>query len=528
MLLRIIKFSLIILLFYSLSCREPQKAELKAYLPNDTLIYLETDDLSKVSAIFTGNKYWQSLSNQSDNYLSFLKNKQAALAVTGFESTDEGAALQVRPDLALAIDTGSSGSQVTATAEKILRELSRRFSGAEGAIEKQTVEDTQWMSAPGSDDKKIYAAVSGAVVIIANNEKTLKQCLDLKQGKAESLQLNKELLEAKEQYGAPDQIAFGYVSAAGVKELSNYLSVSYALRSSENSLTREMISGILPDIMQKTIGPVAWTARANPSGVEDTYFIKTEKEFARTVFQTVKASINEGGGCDSKYLPADIFSTSCYRLEDPRLAWRGAVLSLAKQLDPKTLGLFEQFSRQLLKPYGIDDPELFLGAVGPQIATARFDADGNSAAAIVKIADKDKLKQAISETFDLRKTPDASAGAEVWKSKDGEFAAAFLAEDLIIGNTDAVEKCLQAGSSEKAARPETPSDFTGTPGAIVTTRQKDDSAVRILSEIAAERGKAVEVTSYAFVETRIEPRGIKRRSISAFGLFGEIFRQAIE
>ncbi|HEV7645580.1 MAG TPA: hypothetical protein VGO50_16685 [Pyrinomonadaceae bacterium] len=526
MLLRIIKFSLLILLFYSLSCREPQKAELKAYLPNETLIYLETDDLSKVSAVFTGNRYWQSLSDQSDNYLSFLKNKQAALAVTGFENTDEGAALQVRPNLALAIDTGSSGPQVTATAEKILRELSRRFSGGEGAVEKQTAEDAQWMSAPGSDDKKIYAAVSGAVVVIANNEKTLRQCLDLKQGKGESLRLNKELLEAKEQYGAPDQIAFGYVSAAGVKELSNYLSVSYALRSSENSLTREMISGILPDIMQKTIGPVAWSARAVPAGVEDTYFIKTEKEFAGTVFQTVKASVNEGG-CDPKYLPEDIFSTSCYRLEEPRLAWRGAVLSLAKQLDPKTLGLFEQFSRQLLKPYGIDDPELFLSAVGPQIITARFDADGDSAAAIVKIADKEKLKQAISETFDLRKAPEISAGAEVWKSKDGEFAAAFLAEDLIIGNTEAIAKCLQAGGAEKTAGPETPSNFTGS-GAIVVTRQKDDSAVRILSEIAAERGKTVEVTSYAFIETRIEPRGIKRRSISAFGLFGEIFRQAIE
>src|ERR1044072_2671324 len=278
MLLRTIKFSFLILLFYSLSCREPQKAELKAYLPNTTLIYLETNDLSKVSGVFTGNRYWQDLSNQSHNYLSFLKNKQAALAVTGFQSGEEGTALQVRPDLALVIDTGSSGSQVTATAEKILVELSRWFAAGEGVIEKQTARDAEWMSAPGSDDKKIYAAVSGAVVVIANSEKTLKQCLDLKQGQGESLQLNKELLEAKEQYGAADQIAFGYVSAAGVKELSNYLSVSYALKSSENGLTREMVSGILPDIMQKTIGPVAWTARAAPSGVEDTYFIKTEKE----------------------------------------------------------------------------------------------------------------------------------------------------------------------------------------------------------------------------------------------------------
>jgi hypothetical protein len=524
--LRIAKIICLVLLAFCISCREPQRADLKSFLPAGTLIYLEASDLSKVGGVFTENKDWRALSDGSDSYLSYLKNKQAALAVIGFQNNDRGTALQVRPELALVIDTQSSGSQAVFTAEKILRELSRRFSGQDAGVEKQEIENAQWMTAPGSDGQKIYATVSGQVVLIANSENALRQCLDVRQGKAANLLNNSEFAQAGDQDGAADQIAFGYVSSAGIKELSNYLAVSYALKTSENTLIREMISGILPEMTQKTVTSVTWSARATSAGVEDTYFIKTDKEFAGTIFQTVKASA-ANDQCDSKYIPQDIFSTTCYRLEDPQLAWRGALLSLAKQLDPKALGAFQLFSGQLLKPYGIDDPELFLSAAGPQIATARFDADANIAAAIVKIKDKAKLKQAMSETFDFRAAPDTKNDVEFWKSRDGEFAAAFAGDDLIIGNSEGVMECLRAAKTENISAPEIPTTFSA-PGAIFVTRQKDDSAIQILSEMAAQRGRSVDVKSYAFVETRIEARGIKRRALSAFGLFGEIFRQAIE
>jgi len=526
MILRIIQITTVLLLLLSLSCREPQKAELKTYLPAGTLIYLETDDLSGISRTFTENKEWRALSGGGEGYLAFLQNKPAALAVTGFQSSGEGAVLQVKPNLVLAIDTRAAQSGAVMTAERVLRELSVRFSGEIAAVEKRAEGDTQWLTATGGDGKKIFAVVLGSVVLIGNSEDALKQCLEVKQGKAADLLSNKELLQAEEQRGAPDQIAFGYISPAGVQELSNYLAVSYALKSSENILTREMVSGILPELLQKTVNSAAWSARPAASGIEDVYYIKTEKEFAGTVFQTVKASAATGP-CGSKYLPGDMYSVSCYRLEEPQIAWRGAVLSLAKQLDAKVLGLFEQFSRQLLKPYGIDDPELFLSAAGPEIITARFDADANEAAAIVKVKDKEKLKRAIAETFDLHKAPEAIDGGQMWKSKDGEFTAAFVNEELVIGNTAGVLKCLQGSKREGDETLGMPANFS-VAGAVVSTRQKDDTAVRILSDTAARNNKTVEVTSYAFTETRIEAWGIKRRTVSAFGLFGEMLRQAME
>jgi hypothetical protein len=522
---RAIKFLLLIAAVFCFSCREPQKAELKTYLPLGTLIYLETNDLSKVGAVFTENKYWQELSGRKAGYLSFLQNKQAALAVVGFGSSDAGTALQVRPEIALVIDTESSEAQASVGAEKVLQELSRRFSGGEPQIEKQQRDNLSWLSAPGSDGKNIYATVMGGVILIANNENTLKLCLDVKQGRAENLAASGELAQAKEQYGAPDAIAFGFISPAGVKAVSDYLSVAYAMKSSENSMVREMISAVAPDMLQKTVEAVAWSARATGTSVEDTYFIKTEKEFGGTVAQTVKPSASTQGDCDPGFIPRSVFSLSCYRLEDPRLAWRSALLSIGGKLDQGPRKIFEGLSQQLLKPYGIDDPELFLSAVTVPIVTVRFDADGDSAAAIVKVKDKEKLKASMAQSFDVKSAGEQKDDAESWTSRDKEFIAAFTGDYLIIGNAGAVTECLRAKISGDNLAPKF---STESAGAILLTRQKDDSAVRILSEMAAEQGKTVDVMSYAVVETRVEPRGIRRKSVSAFGLFGEIFRQAIE
>ncbi len=527
MTIRSLQILLVGLMLFCISCRTPPKAELRSFLPGGTLIYAETSDLAKISGVFTGNKDWKTLSDDGETYLSFLREKQAALGLVGFESGGEGTVLQVKPKLVLLIDTGSSESQAAAVAGKVLQELSQRFLKENGEIEKQVINDTQWLIIT-SGGKKIFSAVMGSVILIGNNEEAVKQCLEIKKSNGESLAANKELLQAGERYGAPDQIAFGYVSTAGIGELANYLTVSYALKSSENVMVREMISGLLPEMLQKTVSSAAWSARATGSGVEDTYFIETEKEFARNVSQTIKAA-PATGATGAKFVPKDIYSASLYRLEEPQIAWRGMVLSLATRMDQKALPMFEQFSRQLLKPYGIDDPELFLSATGSQIVTARFDEEGNEAVVIAAIKDKEKLKRAISETFDTGKAPvkiGGAEGAEGWASRDGAFYALISDGSLIIGNEQGVLKCL-AANTETLDLPQSFSNLSGG-GAIVVTRQKDDTAVRILSDLASRNNKTVEVNSYAVTETRIETRGIKRRTLSAFGLLGEMLKQTLE
>lgn len=531
MTMRIFQILALGLIIFNSGCQTPQKTDLRTFFPPGTLVYAETADLSRISGVFTGNRDWKSLSGVGETYFSFLQNKQAALGLVGLENSGEGPVLQVKPNLVLIIDTEAAEQQTAAAARKALKELSQRFLKEEGEIEERTVNGTRWFIITGAGDKKIFSAVSGSILLIGNNEDAVKKCLEIKQSNSESLAGNRELLRAQQydaQHGAPDQIAFGYVSAAGIKELSDYLAISYALKSSERALTREMISGLLPEMLQKTVVSAAWSARATASGVEDSYFIETEKEFARSLHQTIKpAAPDDTFG--AKYLPREIYSVSRYRLEDPQLAWRGMVLSLAAKLDKTYLPLFEQFSGQMLKPYGIDDPELFLSAVDPQIITARFDEDGNESVVIARIKDKEKLKRAVSETFNTGKTVTIN-GAEGWASKDGGAYAFFIEGNIVIGNEQAALACIQAFRSEdkNTADPNLmPQSFSGA-GGIVATRQKDDAAVQILSDLAARNNRSVEVNSYVFTETRIEAGGIKRRTLSAFGLLGEMLKQTLE
>jgi hypothetical protein len=511
-----------------ISCREPEKADLKTYLPAGTLVYMETGDLEGITRVFTQNSDWKAVAKGPEQDMSFLRGKQAALAVTGFHGNGEGEVLQVKPKIVLAIDTRSSGTGAAMIAEPLLKKLSERFFGRPGEIEKIDSEGVQWINAVGDGDKRIFSVISGGVLVVSNDRDAAKDSLNVHEGKAGSLAKNETIASEREQRG-PAAAAFGYVSPHGVKELSDYLGISYALKSSENTTVRGLVSEMMPRIAQQTVTSVTWWARPVEGGVEDTFFFKTDKEFAGTFAQTVKAG--PGKELDTAFIPADAYSISHYSLEQPQIAWRGAVLSLAKQLEGKDLILFEQFSRSLLQPYGINDPEMFLSAVDPEIATIRFDADGDLSAARVKVKDRGKIEKSIAEFIDIRGVPqvfgDRGTGARLWESKDGEFAAALTEDDyFIIGVNEAVRRCLEAGKAAGYGAPEMPASFQIT-GAILESRQQDDSAQKIFSGISQD-GQRLEKKLYSFTETRVEPQGIKRRTVSAFGLFGEMFKQAFE
>lgn len=490
-------------------------------------MYMETQDLSGIGKVFTSNKNWKALSVPGVDYLPYLEKKQAVLGVINLTKSEAGTALQIKPELVMAVDTELSDSEATTVSQKVTRELASIFLKEEGDLQLEGARSVF----TSSSGKKLFSAAVGTVVLVSNSEEALTKCLGVKQNKLASLSDNPELAGAMERHGAKDNLTFGYVSEKGIEEAANYLGISYAVKSSDDSFMREIVSGTMPGFLQKTVRSVSWSARVTDAGVEDTYLFKTEKQFTENVYQAIKPSSSNVAGQAERYLPGSIFSATRYRLENPQIAWRGMVLSLAAQLDERSLGLFEQFSEQLLKPYGIDQPEVFLSAVDSPIVTARFDEAGNEAVVIAKIKDKEKIKSAIAETFDIALVPQTIDHGEVLKSRDGEFSAAFVGDTLVLGNSLAVEKCLKASTRSGGSNVTAPSGFAGD-AAIVSSRQKDDSAVQILSYVAAKAAgqsqTQVQIDSYAFSEIAIEQNGVRRRTLSAFGLLGEMFKQTFE
>jgi hypothetical protein len=515
-----------------MACRAPEKADLRAFLPAKTLLYMETGDLTAIGKVFTENKAWKAISDKDARYLSSLENKQAVLALVGTHAEPGGDTMQVQPDLVLLVDTQLPDDQAEAIDGKILSELGQRFFREPGEISKSTDGNVRRLVFTSAGGRKLFGAVIGAVALAGNTETGVTACISVKQGAAASFSGNRDLQLAREKYGAEGQIAFGLVPQQGVSELSGYLGGLAAQKSSEFTLTREMISGALPGVVQRSISSVVWTAKPAGDGIEETYAFNAAGDFGRNLSQTIKPAAPDAAGADiSKYLPADAYTASEYDLAEPQTAWRGLILSIAAGLDKKELDLFREFSGQLLKPYGIDDPESFMAGVDSRIITVRFDEAGDESAVIAQVKDAAKIKQAISETFDIKQTPQTLNGTAQITSKDSSLTAVFAGDVFILGTANAVTKCLQANNTSSGIQ--MPPDLlsAGGPDAIVSTRQRDGSAELILSSLAAQNGgngqPPADVNSYSFSQTTIDQEGLKRRAHSAFGLLGEIVRQTL-
>src|SRR6185436_19373196 len=95
-------------------------------------------------------------------------------------------------------------------------------------------------------------------------------------------------------------------------------------------------------------------------------------------------------------IPANAASATRYSLRDPQIAWRSTVLTARNKTDETSGTLIAAFSDSVFEPYGIENPETFLAAVGPQIVTVKLVADDDDAAAIATVKDMTKLRSSIA------------------------------------------------------------------------------------------------------------------------------------
>jgi phage portal protein BeeE len=80
--------------------------------------------------------------------------------------------------------------------------------------------------------------------------------LAIQKGEAESLAADESLSRV---YMA-NNLAFGYVSSEGVKQIAALTGVSVAVETTEETDGRSFIAEILPQILQNTTREIVWTA----------------------------------------------------------------------------------------------------------------------------------------------------------------------------------------------------------------------------------------------------------------------------
>jgi hypothetical protein len=194
--------------------------------------------------------------------------------------------------------------------------------------------------------------------------------------------------------------------------------------------------------------------------------------------------------------------------------------------------------RDLFKPYGIDDPDMFVRAVGTHLETIRLEE--NSASVLVAEAfDHQSLRQLAQQRLGPAVKTETVGDAELLLSSSDNWAASFADNHFLIGPEESVRRCLQARAEPKSltsvdafrralrivdvSLPITAVTFTDDRHAAISFvelfSQRERSA---FSSNAAAIDEVSRSLPYGVNVTMLKDNGFEWTSRSAFGLLGSL------
>ena len=506
----------------NLSCGS-KTTDLRTLVPAETLVYLETNDLAAALQPIVDSKPFTEVAKRKPDF-SALRGVQLAVAVTGFETseeklTDEHSVGRVQPHFVAVADTHAWHFQAVGFAEQKIGAFVAEMYDNEPTLEKPEKNGGRSLTWTAKDGRKAYAFVIGSIIYFGNDETAIEKCLAVKRGEADSIAKT-----GKVQSASQEILASGYVSTDGIAQIANIAGLKFASEAGEDSEVQSAIAGILPQLIRGSITDITWRASQTNEGIEDKFIISMPPEIANVLSETMI----ESGKPDLsllKELPDEVSTLSIYDLRDPQVAWRSIVLVVQKQLNPLAAKTILAILPSFFEPYAIKDGEMFLNSVGPTILTAKLAVGNEGQVVIATVKNSDTARKSLISVFKPAIVEYMDGKLEVFKSVDGDYAAKFWQDRLIIGETDPVMKCL-GYRRDLAKKSELIDRISGTSRAAIHTISHDYTTAAEIADLMAEKkSDDAKAESTYFTETRFTKSGIERRTVSDFGLIGSIIAQ---
>jgi hypothetical protein len=502
----------------NLSCGS-KPTDLRSLAPADSLIYLETNDLgAAIQPIIDSKSFNEAAKSKPD--LSAIKGVQLAVAVTGFETTenklnDENSELNFKPHFVAIADTHAWHFQAVRFAEQKLGSFVANMYGSEPSLDEPEKDGGRDMTWTAKDGRKAFAFVIGSVIYFGNDRSAIDKCLAVRRGETDPISKMGKIPDAA------NNLAIGYVSTDGIAQIANIIGVKLASSSGEESEIQTAISSLVPQLIRNSITEVTWTASKSEQGIEDNYSIKTTPEIADLLSEAFVAN----GPAEPILFShlADVPSATRYNLKDPQRAWASVLAIIQHQLDPQMGKIIKELSGALFEPYGIRDPEGFLGAIDSNILTGKADTEGDSPFVVATFTDFGKLKKTLA---DIKPNKEQTPEEGIWRTEDNEFRAVTYQNTIIIGSTEGVRGSgFDFAGFPSASSEEAEWRWLADNDAPIITVGHDDDSAGILADFFATTSKGKKPRSSYVTRTQFTKSGIERRTISDFGLIGSIIVQ---
>jgi hypothetical protein len=549
-----------LLIFAWLWFTRPGRVEMTAYVPADSIVYAEADNLPAIFDAFTSTDAWRELAPAAGvetrhdwmgwlpGFISFtgigpsdavvLSRAQVAVAVLGFQAAEESdTTLKFSPRAALVVETHTSEWRVKAAVEKLVGDFARKTFGA-ASIERKEVDGVPFIiwAGPSGAQRKIIAAIDGSVAVVGNDEAAVRACLEVRRGARPSLATDEQLKEMRVRLGGEGVLAFGYAPRGSAAKAVEVFAPAFVGGMSRESHVQSVLATILPQLINQTIGAVGWSSHVARGGIEDRYFLSLPGEMSQRLQPSFLTTANDRGGAAS-VLPPDAYQVTLYDFRNPEDAWRGLGAVLSSQVDVSRATIITLALEALLKPYGVERPREFLRACGGEIATAKLDSSSEGKVLVASARDHAALREQVIAHLGRGAKVERNGDAELLISNDPDNgAAAFAGDYLLLGSEDDVRRCVRAILNGRTLRDtdalkDASQDFFDVPAFARTLSDDRDSARTILSRFARRGGTsaledALARRGYSVSQTRLADGGFEKKTRSAFGLFGEIIARS--
>jgi hypothetical protein len=494
---------------------------MRALVPADSLVYLETNDLAAaLQPIIDSKPFTEAAKSKPD--FSALKGVQLAVAVTGFEASEEKVDEErvvgnIKPRFVAIADTHAWNFQAVGFAEQKLGAFVAKIYDGEATLEKSDKNGGKYFNWTATDNRKAYALVIDSMIYFANDESAIDKCLAVKRGETDSI-----IKTGKIQQSDPETLASGYISNDGVAQIANIVGIKVGSESSDQAEVQSAVSLIVPQILRNSVDDVTWTTRRSEIGYEDSWQIGMPSDVASGL-QGVMPSRPVDTHLLS-YVADSATSVTLYNVSDPQLAW-DTITRLANQKGGAVAGeIISEVLKASGEAYDLTDSESFLSSVGPNLVTARIASEDEDRVAVIStIRNTSNVTASFSPELraDSAIKPASGPGMMTWKSDDGTQAACVRGDVVAIGDSELISPYALSNPSEWISQP--PHD-----AAVVTIGRERGNFAEILSVFSNEGSSKKKSTFSQLIETRFTKIGIERKTNSDFGLIGWIIAQLSE
>ncbi len=478
----------------------PRRVDMASYAPADSVLYLEANQPLAVVETIAGTDAWQAVeritgpitigprSHLLQGFIRWtgigpiqsviLARAQIAAVVTDLGTIEEGDTLRINQQEAILIETHTSEGRIKAPFEQAIKTLAEKNYGrpTPKRITLDGVDLIEWSAPEGN--RQIVAAIVGSLVIVGNSEHAVQSCLAVSQGTRQSLKGDPELDRMRLQLGGDHALTFGYVPPGNSARL---LAVG------------------LP--VQAEFGP---------------HNIISEMQ---------------------RLAPDDVYSVTSYKFANPAATWQSLKTAVSSQVDALSTIVFSSLLRSSLLSYGINDPETFLSAVNGELLTLRLDENAERSILIGGVRDRATLRDLITKKMGLTPRSDHVEQIETFEDSQGEFAASFISDFIVIGSAADVRHytAIRRGNAElNVGKLKRMTFFVpSSSSANIVTYTDDGNRVRsFISAVIAAKGappvptgrieEAIAGLPFSVTETTLGDRGIERITRSPLGQFSTV------